>query len=114
MNTKARLWSALVGFVVATAMVLGLSTSPAHAHFVSIYHGSDNAWTWNDDHSVTVYDLENDGNSVWVEVELTRTPYFDTVWDNYGGGGASRTWAGYINVFRLCEVGGGCTAWTVA
>lgn len=99
--------------LIALVMVL-VAALPASAHFVSIYHGADNAWTANNDHTIWVYDHENDGHLVYVQVELTQYPWSANVWDGYGGGGNSRLFAGYIDRFRLCEQTVSCTAWYAA
>lgn len=99
---------------LAITATLLLTISTAHAHFVSIYHGSDNAYTAANDHTVFVCDHENDGHSVYTEQELTQSPYFDTTWDSYGGDCAIESFVGYMDRFRICEVSEGCSAWRAA
>ena len=117
---KTRVTARPLSFALAcatAALAVGLAAAPAGAHFVEIHQGTDDAYISNNDHTVTVEDLENDGNEVIAEVRLTRTPWNDAVSDTYGGGSASRTYAGFIDSFRLCEVGStglSCTSWTKA
>jgi hypothetical protein len=115
MQRWKRATTAIGAVAATTAMVLGLTATAAQAHFVSIYYDNNNAWSSNDDHTITVYTLNHNNRAAYVQVTLTRSPYNDSLWagSSYGNN-ASHTWAGYVNTFRLCESGLGCGPWTVA
>lgn len=115
MQRLKRAVTAFGAIAATTTLALGLGATPAQAHFVSIYYDGNNAWSSNNDHTITVYTLNHHNNAAYVQVTLTRSPYNDSLWagSSYGNS-ASHTWAGYVNTFRLCEANWGCGPWTVA
>lgn len=92
----------VVSILAAALFLAAMAASPAHAHVKLIYQGDDNAIISADHRTVTVYDVEKDGNYVFAQV-YRGDVVVDSVRDSYGGGGTSETVPSGVTHFMLVE-----------
>lgn len=101
-----------VGTVIVGLTFSLLGATPAYAHYVSVYHGADNAWVYSGHLKAGVQDNECDGHAVRAEL-YTADGQFYRFGDPNGcsQGAGSRTSLVPITQVRVCEAGVGCSRW---
>jgi hypothetical protein len=101
------------GLLLCVAGVLAVAASPAYAHYVYAYHGSD-LGTVNGTHTgSSACDRENDGHAVYTDL-LLANGVRTQVWDGYDSVCSTRYFKVAIRHFRVCEHTVSCTAWRSA
>lgn len=93
-----------------TILILGVTQSPAQAHWVQAFHGSDTATVVDGHRGIYADDNECDGNGVYAYAHLTNGSYV-TVSDPDG----CSSQVGYlyapttVDWFYVCEKNVGCS-----
>jgi hypothetical protein len=98
---------------VASAALM-LSAVPASAHDNVIVLGTNWSSITSDHRLLTVCDSEDDGRSVYAEVQPTSWTIATRYHDTYDGAGScSRyvTYPGFTGRWRLCETPAACSTW---
>jgi hypothetical protein len=99
---------------IAVGLVMAFAT-PASAHDINLYHGSDYGWIETHD-TAYVWDEECDGNTVFVQYRYSTIGGIVTssVYDNNGcnnTGNVRSTYPQRMTSARICETNVGCSAW---
>ena len=113
----------IAGTLVVTMAAAGGLTAlaaPALAGTHQVFHGDDFAYTYGTNYGVIICDMEDDGNSVYVETKHTRHQFYaDRAWDDYSGDCNTVDYQDQIRILRVCEHrswyhgGTTCTGWNV-
>jgi hypothetical protein len=110
-----RLGAAAAG-VAATASGLIAFAPPAAAHYAPIWHGNDLGQVTSTHTTVSIYDGECDGNTVFIQYQATGESFVRQTMDLNGcnTGGNSFTVPSGRRVYRarVCETNVGCTGWS--
>lgn len=101
---------------VSTTALLAASATPAAAHLVETWHGSDRAAVYSDHDHLLAHDLECDGHSVYAQGvwwnPVISSTIVVTVWDTNGCSGSWEHGDGIdFQKFRVCEESEGCSPW---
>jgi hypothetical protein len=98
--------------VASAALVL--CATPASAHDDVVVLGANYSSITSNHRLLTVCDNEDDGRSVYAEVQPTSWTIVTRYYDTYDGAGScsrSVTYPGFTGRWRLCEVPATCSTW---